>query len=118
VLGVEEGKLPLAVHLLQGSVFHGFSALLHVHLRRELSADEVRQRLAASPLIELAPPDAEGEQPLGPIDVAARDEVMVGAVERDPDGGTWIWAVMDNLTRGGASNAVAILAQLVGTPVH
>lgn len=116
VLGVEEAALPLAVHLLQGSVFHGFSALLHVHLGREATADEVRQRLAASPLIELAPPDAEGG--FGPIDVAARDEVVVGAVERDDDGGTWIWAVMDNLTRGGASNAVDILAQVVGTPVH
>jgi aspartate-semialdehyde dehydrogenase len=118
VLGVEEGKLPLAVHLLQGPIFHGFSALLYVHLRRELSADEVRQKLAASPLIELAAADAEGGDPLGPIDVAARDEVMVGAVERDPDGGVWIWAVMDNLTRGGASNAVEILDRIVGTPVH
>jgi aspartate-semialdehyde dehydrogenase len=117
VLGVEEGALPLAVHRHQGPILHGFSALLHVHLAGEASADEVRRRLAASPLVELSPPDAEGGDPLGPIDVAARDEVLVGAVERDPDGGAWIWAVMDNLTRGGASNAVAILERLV-TPVH
>lgn len=118
VLGVADADLPLAVHLLQGPIFHGFSALLHVHLRREATADEVRQRLAASPLIELSQPDAEGEDLLGPIDVAAKDEVMVGSVERDPDGGTWIWAVMDNLTRGGASNAVAILEQVAATAVH
>lgn len=118
VLGVADADLPLAVHLLQGPIFHGFSALLHVHLRREATADEVRQRLAASPLIELSQPDAEGEDLLGPIDVAAKDEVVVGAVERDPDGGTWIWAVMDNLTRGGASNAVAILEQVAATAVH
>jgi aspartate-semialdehyde dehydrogenase len=118
VLGVAEADLPLAVHLLQGPVFHGFSALLHVHLRPETTADEVRRRLAASPLIELSHPDAQGDDPLGPIDVAARDEVLVGAVERDPDGGTWIWAVMDNLTRGGATNAVAILEQIAATTVH
>lgn len=118
VLGVADTELPLAVHLLQGPIFHGFSALLHVHLRPDLSPGDVRQRLAANPLIELSQPDAEGEDLLGPIDVAARDEVVVGAVQPDPDGGTWIWAVMDNLTRGGATNAVAILEQVAATAVH
>jgi aspartate-semialdehyde dehydrogenase len=118
VLGVEAGGLPLAVHLLQGGVFHGFSALLHLHLEGGPAPDEVRRRLAANPLVELAEPDADGEELLGPIDVAATDKVLVGRVEAEADGGAWVWAVMDNLTRGGASNAAEILAHLAAAQVH
>lgn len=118
VLGAGERDLPLAVHVLQGAIFHGLSALVHVHLGEDLPPDEVRRRLAANPLIELSEPGEGGEDLLGPIDVAASEAVVVGPVERDPDGGTWIWAVMDNLTRGGATNAVAILEQVAAAPVH
>lgn len=117
-LGVDGPALPLAVHVLQGAVFHGISALLHVHLAETRPAAEVRERLAANPLVELSEPDDSGDDLLGPIDAAAREEVLVGPVQDDPDGGVWIWAVMDNLTRGGATNAVAILERLVGTAVH
>lgn len=118
VLGVGDGDLPLAVHVLQGGIFHGISALVHVHLGDDLPPDEVRRRLATNPFVELSAPGEGGEDLPGPVDVAASEAVVVGPVERDPDGGTWIWAVMDNLTRGGATNALAILEQLTGAPVH
>jgi aspartate-semialdehyde dehydrogenase len=34
--------------------------------------------------------------------------VIFGTVRKATDGGFWLWAVMDNLTRGGALNAVEI----------
>jgi len=107
----------LAVHLLQGGVFHGFSALLRVRLGEDVPADEVRERLGESASIELSEPDERGDDLLGPIDSAAHDKVLVGPVRRDDAGGPgpayWMWGVMDNLTRGGALNALAILERVV-----
>lgn len=109
VLGSGAQDLPLAVHVLQGPVFHGFSALLYVELENPPGTEELRARLGEHPHVELfAAPEGGGDQP-GPIDVPASDKVLVGAVEADEGGGFWIWAVMDNLTRGGALNALEIL---------
>ncbi|HEX2252737.1 MAG TPA: Asd/ArgC dimerization domain-containing protein [Thermoanaerobaculia bacterium] len=120
------GSPAVAVHVLQGGVFHGLSVLLHVHLDREVTAAELRAALGEQPLIELSEPEAAeeqadgregGEDVVGPIDAAATAKVIVGRVEHDADGrpgspAFWIWAVMDNLTRGGALNALAILERV------
>ena len=115
--GTGNGAPGLAVHLLQGAVFHGFSALLRVRLADDLPAEELRARLAESEWIELSQPDDRGDDLLGPIDSAAHEKVLVGPVQRDDAGGPgpayWVWAVMDNLTRGGALNALAILERIV-----
>ncbi len=116
VLGAAE--LPLAARVLQGAVFHGFAALVHVHLAGDPPAAEVRGRLGGHPLIELGDAAADGGDLLGPIDAAAHDKVRVGPVSDDPDGGVWIWAVMDNLTRGGALNALALLEAVAAGGVH
>ena len=57
----------------------------------------------------------DGPEP-GPVDAAAREEVVVGSVRPDAGapGGYWIWAVMDNLTRGGALNAVEVAEPSAG----
>jgi aspartate-semialdehyde dehydrogenase len=121
VLGDDAGPdaLPLAVSLLQGPVFHGFAAHLHVEMADDVEAGELRAWLAENPLVELFEPEEGDLDQLGPIDVPAHDRVLVGPVERDPAAsggrgtGFWIWAVMDNLTRGGAANALAILEQIL-----
>jgi aspartate-semialdehyde dehydrogenase len=64
----------------------------------------IRKALAGNPHIETA----EDPKHLGPIDSAASDKVLVGAIRKAPDRGFWLWAVMDNLTRGGALNALEI----------
>ena len=51
---------------------------------------------------------ADRPKHLGPIEAAASDKVIFGTVRKDDTGGFWLWAVMDNLTRGGALNAVEI----------
>jgi aspartate-semialdehyde dehydrogenase len=113
VLG--EPALTPAVELFQGSIFHSFTAALYVRCRQEAQPEELREALGDHPFNRLAD-DAEL---LGPVDAAASDEVIVGTVRREPprDGrpaGTWIWAVMDNLTRGGALNALAIAEHVLG----
>lgn len=114
VLGSGANDLPLAVRVLQGAVFHGLSALLYVELETPLDSEALRARLGEHPHVELFTAAEGGDDQPGPIDVPASDKVLVGAVEADEggaggDGGLWIWAVMDNLTRGGALNALEIL---------
>jgi aspartate-semialdehyde dehydrogenase len=57
----------------------------------------------------------EGDQELGTIDAAGRDEVLIAEVRPDA-GGFWIWAVCDNLRRSSALNAVLVAEKvLLGT---
>jgi aspartate-semialdehyde dehydrogenase len=95
---------PVSLQLLQGGVFHGLAASLYFRLAAGPSLPAVRKALAQSPYLAVA------DQPrhLGPIDAAAQDKILLGALRQDQAGGFWIWAVMDNLTRGGASNALEI----------
>ena len=65
---------------------------------------------AAHPLLE----QADKPRHLGPVDAAASDKVLLGAVRKDEaTGGFWLWAAMDNLTRGGALNAIEIAEAVV-----
>jgi aspartate-semialdehyde dehydrogenase len=112
-LGGAEAALPLAVRVLQGAVFHGVSAAVHLRLAGPADPEAVREALGEHPMNRLA----EDSELLGPIDAAASDEVLIGGVEAvaaADGGGVWLWGVMDNLTRGGALNAVAILEQVLG----
>lgn len=101
---------PVALQLLQGAVFHSVSASLFVRLAGDPGTQAIRKALAASPILEVA----DKPRLLGPIDAAASDKVLFGTVRKDEaTGGFWLWAVMDNLTRGGALNAIEIAEALL-----
>ena len=52
-----------------------------------------------------------------PMDVAGRDEVLVGRVRRDFESNRlWLWQVSDNLRKGAATNAVQIAEALRERP--
>lgn len=101
-------ELPLAVQELQGGVFHGVSVSLFVRFEDDPGENAVRQALAAQQHVAVS--DAAPNEVPAPLDAVSREEVVVGAVRRAPEveGGYWIWAVMDNLTRGGALNAAEV----------
>jgi aspartate-semialdehyde dehydrogenase len=103
--------LDLSVHIVQGGVFHGFAVSLYVRFTADPGAEEVRAALRRAPHVELA----RKPQHLGPIDAAGGGDVMVGRLHPDPrhPGGYWVWAAMDNLTRGGALNAIEIAAAVL-----
>jgi aspartate-semialdehyde dehydrogenase len=104
------GLPPVALQILQGGVFHSVSASLYVQCPGNPSAQAVRKALAANPIIEAA----DKPRLLGPVDAAASDKVLFGTVRKDEArGGFWIWAAMDNLTRGGALNAIEIAESLL-----
>jgi aspartate-semialdehyde dehydrogenase len=95
--------LPVAIQAVQGGIFHCLALSLHVRCGASASPQAIRKAIAASPYVELA----QDSRHLGPIDAAASDKVLLGAVRSDQRG-FWIWAAMDNLTRGGAVNALEI----------
>ncbi len=102
----------VSVQVLQTGVFHGYAISLRLELEDDPGAQAVRQTLGE----HLANDLAIDPELLGPLDATGREELLVGAVEAAGDGAYWIWAVMDNLTRGSALNAVAIL-EAIGQPV-
>jgi aspartate-semialdehyde dehydrogenase len=99
------GGASVALQILQGSVFHSLSASLYVRFAGQPAVQAVRKALAAHPYLE----PADKPRHLGPIDAAASEKVLFGALRKDDAaGGFWLWAVMDNLTRGGALSAIEI----------
>jgi aspartate-semialdehyde dehydrogenase len=96
---------PVPLQMIQGGVFHGMALSLHARFGGSPTPKSLRKALTANPYVEMA----EDPSHLGPIDSGSSDKVLVGAVRKDASsGGFWFWAVMDNLTRGTALNAVEI----------
>jgi aspartate-semialdehyde dehydrogenase len=96
---------PLALQTLQGGIFHSVSASLWVRCAGNPAPQAVRKAFAAQPHLAAA----DKPRSLGPVEAAASDKILFGSVRKDEAaGGLWLWAVMDNLTRGGALNALGI----------
>jgi aspartate-semialdehyde dehydrogenase len=94
-------------------VLVGHSESVNIQTRDPLSPDECRDVLAAAPNVVVVDDPADGIYPLA-IDVAGRDEVLVGRIRRDPSHERCLnlWIVGDNLRKGAATNAVQ-LAELI-----
>jgi len=99
---------PVALQLMQGGIFHSLTASLYVRFGEAATVPTVpilRKALGFHPYLEIP----ARQKHLGPIEVAAGEKVLLGPIRKDSTGGFWIWAVMDNLTRGGALNAIEIV---------
>ena len=107
---VTGSDFPMSIQVLQMAVFHSYAASLYLQLDEDPGVEALQAALEDHPFIDRAP----DPELLGPIDAAARDEVLLGNIEAVPNqpGAYWLWAVMDNLTCGGAVNALNILEAL------
>jgi aspartate-semialdehyde dehydrogenase len=105
------GAPRIAVHSLQAGVFHGIALSVFVQLHSGVEGEEVGAALAAGEGLEVA----EAPDAVGPVDAAKGDRVLVGEPRSAPDrpGGFWLWAALDNLTRGGASNAMELARAVI-----
>lgn len=103
---------PIAVQVLQGGIFHGVAVSLEVRLSRTVEPAELASALTASGAVVAV--DEDDRAHLGPIDTVNRDEVLLGAITPTGarPGAYWIWAVVDNLTRGGAQNALELATDM------
>lgn len=107
---LEQPELRVALRAVQGSVFHGVTASVFVRFSEDVDAESIRSALGEHPEIDFSP----DPELLGPIDSPSRDEVLVGEIQAAADG-FWIWAVMDNLTIGGAGNSFRIAERMLET---
>ena len=100
----------VAVQIVQAGVFHSLACSLMVSFEEDPGISALEEALAAHPWIELAEKDSRP----GPTDAAAREEILVADLRPSPSrpGSYQLWAVMDNLTRGGASNVVEVVEGL------
>ena len=100
-------EVEITTQFCQSPVFHGISASLSIALGNT-DPRGIEMSFSENPVIEWA------QKPRGraPIDVAGRDEILVAGIHDSPDS-LGLWAVMDNLTRGGATNAVALVRRML-----
>ena len=94
-------------------VFTGHSVSANVQTRDPLSPDECRELLGRASGVTVIDDPANGLYPTA-LDVAGRDDVLVGRIRRDPshDHCLNLWIVGNNLRKGAATNAVQ-LAELL-----
>ena len=98
------GPPPVTLQILQGAVFHSIAASVLVRCPSNPTLAAFRKALGENPVLEAA----VKPRLLGPVDAAASDKVIFGSLRKDDTGAFWLWAVMDNLTRGSALNALEI----------
>ena len=90
-------------------VYTGHSVSANVQTREPLSPEECRELLAKAPGLVVVDDPGNAIYPTA-IDVAGRDDVLVGRIRRDPSHERCLnlWIVGDNLRKGAATNAVQV----------
>jgi aspartate-semialdehyde dehydrogenase len=108
ILGVGD-EVGISATCARVPVVTGHSESVNVQTQRDLSPQECRELLAQSPGVVVLDSPGEGIYPLA-IDVAGRDDVLVGRIRRDPSHERCLnlWIVGDNLRKGAATNAVQV----------
>jgi aspartate-semialdehyde dehydrogenase len=109
VLGVRPA---VRLQTLHGGVFHGVSLSVGLRFAADPGEEAIREALAEHPPIEWF----EDPAALGPIDAAQSDSLLAGGLRRAGADATsyWLWATLDNLTVGGALNALRIARVVLG----
>jgi len=109
ILGRSEDELGISATCARVPVFVGHSEAINVQTREPLSPEACRELLAAAAGVEVVDAPGEGAYPLA-VDVAGRDQVLVGRIRRDPSHERCLnlWVVGDNLRKGAATNAVQV----------
>jgi len=96
-------------------VFYGHSVALHIETERKLSREAASQALESAPGVVLFAGDEGVGYPTPLVEAAANDPVFVGRIREDSshEFGLDLWAVADNMRKGGALNMVHIAENLV-----
>ncbi len=90
-------------------VLRGHSESVNIETEKKLSANKVRELLAAAPGVIVVDAPEKNIYPL-PLHCDGKDEVFVGRIREDESisNGINMWVVSDNLLKGAALNAVQI----------
>ncbi len=110
---LSDRKLPLSVSLIQAPVFHAYSHMVYLELADDPDAPALVSELKKSSFIKYSA--SSMACPVSSFTVAGEDRIHVGQLKKDPSrrGTFWLWAVVDNLTRGSALNAYEIALSMM-----
>lgn len=106
-------NLPVSVTAVRIPVFYGHCLAVNVATERKLSPDAVRELLRGAPGVKVVDALSDGVYPM-PMLAVADDSLFAGRIREDrtQENGLELFAVLDNLRRGAASNAVRIAEAL------
>lgn len=96
-------------------VFFGHSEAVHIETKQKITAERVRELLAAAPGVTLLDQRSDGGYPTAVTESSGNDDVFVGRIREDISHPTGIdlWVVSDNVRKGAALNSVQIAEVLV-----
>jgi len=96
-------------------VFYGSCQSVNVVSETKLSVQQVRELLQQCEGLDVVDDVAATEYPM-PVMAADQDVVLLGRIRSDNsiDGGLNLWSAMDDIRKGGATNAVQIAELLAG----
>jgi aspartate-semialdehyde dehydrogenase len=103
---------PLSLSVVLAPVFHTYSIMTHVELKRDPTMAELKAGLQNYSTIKLEVDGGTGS--ISAATVAGKDKVFIGQIKKEESrpGSFWIWAVADNLTLGSALNAYDVARSL------
>jgi aspartate-semialdehyde dehydrogenase len=104
-------EVPLSLSIVLVPVFHTYSLMTYVELRKKAAPADLAAALRADPAISVA---AGGAHVVSAANVTGKDKIFAGPIKKAESlpGGFWVWAVADNLTVGSALNAYEIARTL------
>src|SRR4051794_31285292 len=107
ILGSED--IGISATCVRVPVLVGHSESVNIQTSRPFSPEECREVLSHAPGVVVVDNPGDAIYPLA-VDVAGRDDVLVGRIRRDPSHERCLnlWVVGDNLRKGAATNAVQL----------
>ncbi len=110
---LKDDSIEITATTVRIPVLYGHSVSINVELEKEFDLDEVKELLANFPGLELRDDVKKNLYPMA-LDVAGKDEVLVGRIRRDfsVENGLNLWVVADNIRKGAATNAVQIAEEV------
>jgi aspartate-semialdehyde dehydrogenase len=111
----EDRSFPLTLSLVQAPVFHSYSIMSFLELRRRADLQGMENLFKQSQFFKSHP--LEPSCPVSALSVAGKEEIFVGLIKKDRSfsRGFWVWTVADNLIRGSALNAFEIAEMMVSS---
>jgi len=100
--------LPLSLSLVQVPVFHTYSMMIFLELKKSADIPALKKLFEKSAYFNIF--SSRASLPSSSVSVAGKDQIHIGPIRKEESfpHSFWIWAVADNLTRGSAVNALEI----------
>ena len=114
---LKEWNFPLTLSIIQAPVFHSYSIMTYLELKKKTEIQPLEDIFKKSPYFKLTSPSLTS--PASCASVAGKDEIFIGQIKKEKSlpNSFWVWTVMDNLTRGSALNAYEIAEKVLSATV-